>query len=130
MIVDRGIDPFITFTGYVDDAKMVGRYRSADVFVCMSEHEGFCVPLVEAMFFDIPIVAKALTAVPETLGNAGLLLDPEADAFDTAALVYEVCTNVELRTAILDAQRDRRRAFLPDRVDPLIDALAADLVHH
>ncbi len=129
-IDERGIDPFVTFTGYVDDAKMVGRYRSADVFVCMSEHEGFCVPLVEAMFFDIPIVAKALTAVPETLGNAGLLLDPEADAFDTAALVYEVCTNAELRTAILDAQRDRRRAFLPDRVDPLIDALAANLVHH
>ncbi|MBV8198227.1 MAG: glycosyltransferase, partial [Candidatus Eremiobacteraeota bacterium] len=78
-LAELRIDPYVTFTGYVEPAKVVAHYRNASVFVCLSEHEGFCVPLVEAMFFDVPIVAKALTAVPGTLSNAGILLEPEAD---------------------------------------------------
>ena len=73
--------------------------------MCLSEHEGFCVPLVEAMFFDVPIVAKALTAVPGTLGTAGLMLGPDADACEVAAIVHEVCTNDALRKQIVASER-------------------------
>ena len=124
----RGIDPYVTFTGYVDDATVVASYRVADVFVCLSEHEGFCVPLLEAMFFDVPVVAKASGAVPGTLGNAGLLLAADAGAYDVAAAVHELCTDRELRDKVVAAQRERRREFTPERVFPLIDAFAADLV--
>src|SRR5208283_4892741 len=128
LLVERRIDPYVTFTGYVSESGVVGRYRSADVFVCLSEHEGFCVPLVEAMFFDVPIVAKALAAVPGTLEAAGLMLDADADAAEVAAAVREMCTDDELRSRIITAQRERRRAFLPEQIDPLIDALARDLI--
>lgn len=127
-LAERRIKPYVTFTGYVDVAKVVAYYRSASVFVCLSEHEGFCVPLVEAMFFDVPIVAKAVTAVPGTLGNAGILLEPQADAYDIAATIREVCTDAELRAAVIAAQRERRAAFLPAKIEPLIDTLAADLI--
>jgi glycosyltransferase involved in cell wall biosynthesis len=124
---ERRLDPYVYFTGFAHEPHLVAAYQSADVFVCLSEHEGFCVPLVEAMFFDLPIVAKALAAVPGTLGNAGLLLEPDADACDVAAAVHEVCTNDDLRSQIIASQRARRIDFLPERIVPLIDQLAADL---
>lgn len=65
----------VTFTGPVSDAELVSYYRESDAFVCLSDHEGFCVPLVEAMNFGLPVLAHPSAAVPETLGNAGILSD-------------------------------------------------------
>ena len=126
-LTSAGIEPYVRFTGYARYEAIVGYYRSADVFVSMSEHEGFCVPLIEAMFFDVPIVARATTAVPSTLGVAGLLVEPDADAYEVAATVHELCTDDRLRAQVIAAQRERRRAFLPERVNPLIDAFVTDL---
>ena len=126
-IEERRLDPYVYFTGFAHEPHLVAAYRSADVFVCLSEHEGFCLPLVEAMFFDLPIVAKALTAVPGTLSTAGLLLEPDADACEIAAAVHEVCTNDALRKQVVASQRARRLDFLPERIVPLIDRLAFDL---
>ncbi len=64
----------VIFTGHVTFEEILGYYHVADAFLCMSEHEGFCVPIVEAMFFKIPIVAYASTAVPDTMGKCGILL--------------------------------------------------------
>jgi glycosyltransferase involved in cell wall biosynthesis len=65
----------ILMPGQVADADLATFYRSSDAFVCLSDHEGFCVPLVESMYFGIPILAHSATAVPETLGAGGLLID-------------------------------------------------------
>ncbi|MFK7823686.1 MAG: glycosyltransferase [Oligoflexales bacterium] len=70
-----GIHSDVIFTGAVNDHELASFYQHADVFTCMSDHEGFCVPLVEAMNFKIPILAHKAAAVPETLGNGGLLVD-------------------------------------------------------
>src|SRR4051794_6739792 len=83
------IEKFIATTGLGDAVQILGQanqdivgahHRVADVVVCMSDHEGFCIPLVEAMWHRIPIVAYASSAVPETLGGAGLLLDDKSPA--------------------------------------------------
>ena len=79
----------MTLTGGVSAAELAAYYRAADVFVVCSEHEGFCVPLLEAMHYRVPIVAYAATAVPETLGDAGLLLDVK-DPCTVAAAVDRV----------------------------------------
>ena len=128
LVFERRLDPYVTFTGFIDEPTLVSCYRGADVFVCLSEHEGFCVPLVEAMFFDVPIVAKATAAVPETLGAAGLILEPEADPYAVAAAVGELCKNADVRTRVLEAQRERRRAFLPARVRGLIEEFVTELL--
>ena len=73
----RDFDHDILFSGPVSDAELASYYRSADVFVSLSEHEGFCVPLVEAMFFGLPIMAHKAAAIPETLGSHPGLIDKQ-----------------------------------------------------
>ncbi|MGH9285371.1 MAG: glycosyltransferase, partial [Acidimicrobiales bacterium] len=85
-------------------------YRAADVFVCLSEHEGFCVPLLEAWYHKVPIVAFAATAVPETLGPAGLLLADKAPAV-VATAVHRVLSDPGLRTRLVEAGTARLPLF-------------------
>jgi glycosyltransferase involved in cell wall biosynthesis len=70
----------------LSDAELAAWYADADVFVCLSEHEGFCIPLLEAMRSGLPIVAYAAGAVPETLGDAGVLLDSKRPSVVAAAI--------------------------------------------
>lgn len=63
----------VIFAGHVTFEELIGYYRIADVFLCMSEHEGFCVPLIECMYFGVPIIALGTTAIPDTLGDSGII---------------------------------------------------------
>jgi len=105
-----GLDEHVTITGGVSPAELVAYYRAADVFVVCSEHEGFCVPLLEAMHYRVPIVAFASTAIPETLGDAGLLLDVK-DPCTIAAAVDHVVGDQRLRDQLVQAGARRVRAF-------------------
>lgn len=70
-----GIQDEVVLTGKVSDAELAAFYLTAGAFVSLSEHEGFGVPLIEAMLYDVPIVAYAAAAVPDTVGGGGILLD-------------------------------------------------------
>ena len=65
------------FVGEVTDDELAAYYRTADVYISLSEHEGFCVPLIEAMAADVPVLAYAAGAVPDTLGGAGVVFSPK-----------------------------------------------------
>ena len=65
------------FTGPVPDAELAAYYRASSVYISLSEHEGFCVPLVEAMAMDVPVLAYSAAAVPDTLGGAGVQFAPK-----------------------------------------------------
>lgn len=69
-----GLTDSVIFPGHIKFNAILAYYKLADVFLCMSEHEGFCVPLTEAMYFDVPIVARAAAAIPDTLGGGGILV--------------------------------------------------------
>jgi len=104
------------FTGPVPDDDLAAFYRWADVYVSLSEHEGFCVPLVEAMAADVPVLAYAAGAVPETLGGAGVLFSPkdlELAAETMGMLVYDR----NFRDAVIAGQRRRLADFSPDRIE-------------
>ncbi len=105
-----GLDDAVTLTGAVSDAELAAHYRAADVFVVCSEHEGFCVPLLEAMHYRVPIVAFASSAVPETLGDAGLLLDVK-DPCTIAAAVDRVVGDPALRAQLVGDGSRRVREF-------------------
>ena len=81
-----GLEEGVVFPGHIRFSEILAYYRTADVFVCMSEHEGFCVPIVEAMYFGVPIVAFNAAAVPDTLGGGGLLLDSKEPGLAAAAI--------------------------------------------
>jgi glycosyltransferase involved in cell wall biosynthesis len=110
------------FTGPVPDEDLAAFYRWADVYVSLSEHEGFCVPLVEAMAADVPIVAYGAGAVPETLGGAGLLFSPK-DLEVAAELVGGVVYDRAMRAAVLEGQRRRVQDFAPARIQQQLSAV-------
>lgn len=101
-VVDLGLEQVVELTGSVSTGALAAYYASADVFVCCSDHEGFCAPVIEAMHRGIPVVAYAAAALPETIGDGGLLLDSKAPGF-VAAAVHEVLAEPETRRALVAA---------------------------
>jgi len=109
-IADLGLSEAVSVVGSAPPEVLEAYYRAADVFVCASDHEGFCVPIVEAMAHDVPVVAYAAGAVPETVGEAGLLLASK-EALPFAAAVHKVVDDAELRRRFSVAARDRVASF-------------------
>ena len=100
----------VIFPGHISFREVLAYYQAADVFLCMSEHEGFCVPLLEAMSFRVPIVAYRSTAIPETLGQGGILLDTKEPRLAAAAM-NRVMTDDALRAKILASQKKQLRRY-------------------
>ena len=107
------------FTGPVSNRELAAYYRHAHAYVSLSEHEGFCVPLVEAMAMDVPVLAYAGTAVPETLGGAGVAFRPK-DLEMAAELLGGLVYDERFRTGVLEGQRRRVRDFARDRIEPAV----------
>ncbi|GEM_PF-97566 len=98
--------PNVKLTGSVSLSVLIALYRSASALLCMSGHEGFCVPLTEAMYFDLPIVARDTSAVGETLGGCGVLL-PDNDPAAAAEALHAVLSDSAYREELLAGQRKR-----------------------
>jgi glycosyltransferase involved in cell wall biosynthesis len=96
----------VEFADTVSPGDLLAYYRSADLFVSMSEHEGFGVPLLEAMHVGMPVVAYAATAVPETVGDAALLLDTK-DPVAVAVAARRALTDPELKAGLVKAGHAR-----------------------
>jgi glycosyltransferase involved in cell wall biosynthesis len=94
----------VTFTGKVSDAALRAYLSAADVLLCASEHEGFCIPVAQAMALDVPVVARGAAAIPETLGDGGMLL-PSWDPDAVAEAVFAVRPDGARRDEVLAHQR-------------------------
>lgn len=113
-----GLEDSVVFTGHIRFDEILAYYHLADAFVCMSEHEGFCVPLAEAMYLNVPIIAYDTSAIGDTLGGSGILLDDNRPEF-AAAVINRVITDEQLRESILDGQRKRLEDFKYENVKKL-----------
>ena len=105
------LEDALTLTGKVSQQDMVTYFRHADLYVSMSEHEGFGKPLVESMLLDLPVLAYAAASVPYTLGAAGVKFH-EKDFERLAELVDILVQDHDLRARLLDVQRQKVRQFL------------------
>ncbi len=105
----------VVFTGHVSFEELLGFYQVADVFLSLSEHEGFGVPLVEAMHFSVPIVAFDAAAVGETLGGSGILLDNKEPAY-VSRILRELQTHSQLKEKIVAGQNRRCSDFEQSRI--------------
>lgn len=124
LAVRLGIADRVLFTGELSTAALQACFRTAHLFLSCSEHEGFGVPLVEAMWFDVPVLAYRATAVPETLGEAGLLFTEKCWPI-VAALAARMLRDIVLRASIVAAQRRRREAFRFAALTPRYEATLA-----
>lgn len=105
----------VIFTGHIKFDEILAYYKVADVFLCMSEHEGFCVPLVEAMFFDVPIIAYDTSAIGDTLGGSGILIN-NSDPLEIAMLIDKVVKKQGLQNSIIRTQRTRLEDFQYEKI--------------
>jgi glycosyltransferase involved in cell wall biosynthesis len=122
-IQNLGLTDKVILTGLVSESQLLAYYRTAHLFWSMSEHEGFGAPFVEAMWFDIPVLAYKGAAVPETLGNAAIMFTRKDDLPAIAALATQLVRDSSVRAQVLKAQRMRRLHFLPDKVWEQLDVL-------
>jgi glycosyltransferase involved in cell wall biosynthesis len=126
-VAAAGLGDAVDLAGSISPGALAAQYRVADAFVCLSDHEGFCVPLLEAMHHEVPVVAYRAAAVPETVAGAGLVLDDKAPV-TVATAVHRVVTDARLREGLVAAGRarvadfslDRSRARLVDAVTELL----------
>lgn len=116
-----GVADHVSMLGAVSEGQLKAAYLSADAFVLLSEHEGFCVPVVEAMALGVPIVANGATAVASTVGDAGIVWDSNDPLLFATALAH-LQTDAALRAQLREAGQRRFRENYSTRV------LAARLV--
>lgn len=130
LVAALGLEKQVVFTGRVSDAQLKTYYQTADLYFTTSHHEGFCVPLIESMYFGVPILARKATAIPETLAEAGVLFT-RLGYEEVAEMAHLMLTDSTLRQRIIRKQKERLTAFGPQQVETsLQDALARlDLPH-
>jgi glycosyltransferase involved in cell wall biosynthesis len=115
LIRDRQLHNEVELTGKVSSEQLYGYYRAADVFVCLSEHEGFGMPLIEAMCFDVPVVALDTSNIGNTLGASGILFT-EKRLPEMAACLKLLAEHREFRRRIKRSQRCNLQRFTLDTV--------------
>ncbi|MCP4957868.1 MAG: glycosyltransferase [Actinomycetia bacterium] len=107
-----GLTGRVVFTGQATEDELALEYANASVLCCLSDHEGFGMPLIEAMARGVPVVAFASTAVPETIGDGGLVL-PAKDPATVATALERVLGSDDLTTRLVEAGRRRAASFTP-----------------
>lgn len=105
----------VIFPGHIKFDEILAYYKLADLFLCQSEHEGFCVPLVEAMYFGIPIVAYDSSAISETLDGCGIVLK-EKNALETAGVMNKVLTDDRIKNELMRREQRRIEALAYENV--------------
>jgi L-malate glycosyltransferase len=117
-----GIGDHVEFVGPLADDEVRSMYEASDVYVCMSEHEGFCLPLIEAMHFELPVIAFDAGAVRDTLGDAGVLVSEKRHA-EIAQLMARVATQGPTRDLLVRRGRARVEAFSEERFTARVRSL-------
>jgi glycosyltransferase involved in cell wall biosynthesis len=127
MVRQFGLGDYVEFPGHVRLAELKAYYQAAEVFICMSEHEGFCVPFLEAFHHGVPVVAYKAAAVPGTLGGAGILVG-ERNFSTVAELVNLLVTDDKLRTLVIRGQHRRLSSFEPRLVGEQFRAYLSEVI--
>src|SRR5690349_20179632 len=95
--------PDVHFLGHVSNEELSALYDVADLFLCASEHEGFCVPIIEAFHKGVPVMAYAATAVPATMDGGGILYE-DRDPLHLSRLMSAVIDDPQVEEAVLASQ--------------------------
>lgn len=119
--------PNVCFEDFASPAGLPAYYKTAHAFVCASEHEGYCLPLLEAMHYGTPVIARAVGGMPEAMDGAGVLYEG-ASEIELAELIHRVCSDAALRSEILSGQRARIERLRARRPDLELRALLAGLI--
>ncbi len=124
-----GLEKAVFFMGHVSQQDMLTCYRLADIYISMSEHEGFGKPLIESMYLGLPVVAYAAAAVPDTMGGAGILVHHK-DYEAVAELIDLLLSHTQWRARLVEQQRQHARNFLETQVRPRWEKFVVQVYDH
>ena len=116
LVKKLGLENDVVFPGHIKFEEILAFYKVADLFLCMSEHEGFCVPLVESMFFEVPILAYNSSAIKDTLGNSGVIVNKK-DYFLISELMNYILSDENVKKEIIKNQNKRLEDFKLEKVE-------------
>ena len=122
LVDNLGLSGAVTLTGQVSLSDLKTYYQAAHLYLTASHHEGFCVPLIESMYFGLPIIARNAAAIPETLGDAGVLF-ARLGYVEVAEMAHLLVSDTGLRAQVISRQRQRLRVFAPERVEERLKAV-------
>lgn len=103
----------VNYYNHVSNEELDKLYRSSDIYLCMSEHEGFCIPLIEAMSYEIPVVAYNATAVPDTMGNAGVILNSKDPQY-VCEKIDRIFEDESYRQELIECQNRHVDSYIRD----------------
>lgn len=126
LISGYGLKDRIHFTGKVSDEKLWGYYQASHLFLCLSEHEGFGIPLIEASFAGIPVVAYGSSNIRSTLGKNGCIIQSK-NAREVAAILSQLIENPEMRHRLIKSQQENLKRFHPDNLANMLAMLFGSL---
>lgn len=126
LVADLGLGDVVRFPGRALGGTLKAYYQAADLYLCASQHEGFCVPLVESMHFGVPILARRAAAVPETLGDSGVLFTRLGYA-EVAEMAHLLLTDKALRSQVVAKQRERLQDMSPSCIEARLEQILARL---
>jgi len=109
----------VYFPGHIDFEELVALYRIADIFLCLSEHEGFCVPIIESYYLRIPVIAYRAGAVEETMNGGGILLK-EKKFEQIAGLIDLIIKDEKFRKRIIDSQLKALKKYSRENVKRIL----------
>ena len=116
LIKELELENDVVFPGHIKFEEILAFYKVADLFLCMSEHEGFCVPLVESMFFEVPILSYNSSAIKDTLGNSGVLVNKK-NYFLISELMNFILLDENIKKEIIKKQNKRLEDFQLEKVE-------------
>lgn len=126
LVAALDLDGAVNFAGRVSDADLAAYYRAADLYITASHHEGFCVPLLESMYFGVPVLARKAAAIPETLGACGMMFT-DLGYEHVAEAAHLLISDTLLRDRIIAGQRQRLVELGPDRAEAMLQIVLARL---
>lgn len=109
----------VHFTGHIPNDELISYYKLANLYIHMSEHEGFCAPIPESFYLDIPVIAFNAGAVKETMNNGGILLN-QKDFLQTAALIDKILTDPPLKQKILTSQQNALKKYFKNKTGQIL----------
>jgi glycosyltransferase involved in cell wall biosynthesis len=119
----------VYFTGHIDFEELVALYRIADIFLCLSEHEGFCVPIIESYYLKIPVIAYRAGAVEETMNNGGILLK-EKKFEHIATLIDLIMRDEEFKKRIINSQLKALKKYSKENVKKILLSHIKSVIEH
>ena len=117
----------INFVGSVADTELKAFYQNSDAYICMSEHEGFCVPVIEAMSLGLPVLAYGSSALPETLGDGGVLVDHKRHA-EIAEILNILATDSELKKDLISRASKQAEKFSEENFSKSLTSILASII--